>query len=229
VVITGTTSGLGKSLAAHFQNENWVSIGLNRRQSPDPSSTREFVLNLLKAQEVAQTTSTVIEEFGTIDCWVHNAAINLDRLMIKTSDQDFSQVFDNNLKSAFVCAQSAGAVFKKQRFGQMIHISSFAAKNGPAGQSAYAASKASLIGLTQSLAAEWGRFNAQINVVYPGVLPTRMTQSMDQEELQKLIRSNVLGRSTTLEEVCTFVVFLARMKNVSGQIFQLDSRVSRWT
>ena len=116
-----------------------------------------------------------------------------------------------------------------QRDGHIVNISSFAAKNGHAGQANYVAAKAGLIGLTQSLAKEAGKRNVRVNAIFPGILETPMAAHLTPEQRKSLAGANALGRSTTLEEVAAFVMHLAGMKNVSGQVFQLDSRIGAWT
>jgi 3-oxoacyl-[acyl-carrier protein] reductase len=116
----------------------------------------------------------------------------------------------------------------RQRDGQIINVTSFSARRGQVGQANYAAAKAGLIGLTESLAKEVGARNVRANAVLPGVLPTRMTAQMDPNQLQKLVAGNALQRINSLAEVARFVVFLSTLQNVSGQLFQLDSRIARW-
>ena len=85
-----------------------------------------------------------------------------------------------------------------------------------------------MIGLTQSLAREAGSRNVRVNAILPGVLPTAMTAKLNTQRLAELASDNFLGRINSIEEVARFMVFLAGMQNVSGQVFQLDSRVGRW-
>jgi 3-oxoacyl-[acyl-carrier protein] reductase len=117
----------------------------------------------------------------------------------------------------------------RQRDGHIINIASFAGRAGAGGQSNYAAAKAGLLGLTQSLAREVGSCNVRVNAVLPGVLPTPMTARLTPGQWAALTGANVLGRINSLSEVARFLVFLAGMKNVSGQVFQLDSRIAPWT
>jgi 3-oxoacyl-[acyl-carrier protein] reductase len=112
--------------------------------------------------------------------------------------------------------------------GHVLHIGSFVALHGRTGQSAYGASKAALLGFAQSAAAEYGRRDIRINVVLPGILPTRMTAGLDAAHLDTLTRENLLGRFNTLDEVARCVVFLAGTRHISGQVFQLDSRPACW-
>ena len=114
---------------------------------------------------------------------------------------------------------------EKQGKGHVINIASGAAFAGRAGQSAYAASKRGLIGLSLSAAREWGGSGIQVNSICPGYLDTPMTAALSPAQSKKLISENVLGRASTLEEVADFVLMLSKMNHVSGQVFHLDSRI----
>ena len=117
----------------------------------------------------------------------------------------------------------------RQRGGHIINIGSFSGRAGQRGQANYAAAKAGLIGLTESLAKEVGSRNLRVNAILPGVLPTPMTAKLSETQLADYVAANALGRINSLSEVAEFIVFLATMQNVSGQVFQLDSRIARWT
>jgi 3-oxoacyl-[acyl-carrier protein] reductase len=117
----------------------------------------------------------------------------------------------------------------RQRDGHIINISSHAGKGGARGQSNYAAAKAGLLGLTQSLARELGSRNVRANAVLPGVLPTRMTAKLSADQMEGFAAANALGRINSLDEVARFIVFLTGTQNISGQVFQLDSRIAPWT
>lgn len=118
----------------------------------------------------------------------------------------------------------------KKRSGHIINVGSFAALYGTAGQANYAAAKAGLIGLTKSLASEYGSKNVRTNCVLPGLLETKMTVALLSDPARKaeLVGRHLLRRLNSVEDAARFIVFLDSMKNVSGQVFQLDSRVSGW-
>ena len=146
------------------------------------------------------------------------------------SEQDFDRVMDVSLKGAFLCSQKVMWLMAKKRSGHIINIGSFAALYGTVGQANYAAAKAGLIGLTKSLAAEYGSKNVRTNCVLPGLLETKMTQHLlsDPAKKNELVKRHLLRRLNSVEDAARFIVFLDTMKHVSGQVFQLDSRVSRW-
>jgi 3-oxoacyl-[acyl-carrier protein] reductase len=115
--------------------------------------------------------------------------------------------------------------------GAIINIGSFSGRAGAAGQCNYAAAKAGLFGLTHALAAELGSPDSggiRVNAVLPGVLDTPMTRALNGRQRRDLAGANVLQRINSAAEVARFIVFLAGMRNVSGQVFALDSRITSW-
>jgi 3-oxoacyl-[acyl-carrier protein] reductase len=116
-----------------------------------------------------------------------------------------------------------------ERSGHIILIGSRAAKAGTRGQSLYAAAKAGLVGLAQSLAREYGPRNIRCNVVLPGFLETRMTATVTPSRREEVRAEHMLGRFNTVENAARFIAFLTELDHVSGQVFTLDSRLDRWT
>jgi 3-oxoacyl-[acyl-carrier protein] reductase len=167
--------------------------------------------------------------WGRIDALVCNAGMTRDELLIRQSEAAWDHIMAVNLKGAFNCAQAVLDPMLKQQDGQIIMISSFAARAGRVGQAGYAAAKAGLIGLVLSLARELGSRNVRVNAVLPGVMRTGMTANLTESELAALGRLNLLGRLNSVEEVARVIALLASTRNISGQIFQLDSRIGRST
>jgi len=232
VLITGAAGGLGRQLTTPVLQAGW-RVAAGQHTKPVPAAGTEVRVVPLDVTQGAQVTAAVeklVEDWGRLDVLINNAGVTADGSVATLSVEDWQRVLDVNLKGAFHCIQAAlPAMMLQQRDGHIINISSFAAKNGHAGQVNYVAAKAGLIGLTQSMAREAGKRNVRVNAIFPGVLDTPMTAGLTPEQRKELTLWNVLGRSTTLEEVAGFVLHLAGMKNVSGQVFQLDSRVSAWT
>jgi len=157
------------------------------------------------------------------------AGLLRDAPLGRMEEADWDAVLDVNLRGAFLCAREALRGMLRLGRGHIVAVGSYSALTGPAGQANYAAAKAGLIGLIQSLAREGGRRGVRANCILPGFLETRMTRGLPAAVVEKARAAHVLGRFNTPAEVARFVAFLDGMPHVSGQVFQLDSRIRRWT
>jgi 3-oxoacyl-[acyl-carrier protein] reductase len=164
-----------------------------------------------------------------LDVLIVNAGLTRDGAVTSLTSDDFNEVVNANLRGAFLCARAALKFMLRQRSGHIVFIGSRAARHGTRGQSAYAAAKAGLIGLAQSLAKEYGARNIRCNVVLPGFLETRMTAGVSAGRREEIRAEHALGRFNTVGNAARAVAFLARLDHVSGQVFTLDSRMDRWT
>ena len=214
-LITGGGGDLAGALRDELEARGHIVHAPNR-QSLDVTSTGDI--------------ETFFKSIERIDLLVHNAGLCKDTSMAKMQETDFAEVLNVCLTGAFRVSRAALKLMSKQRHGHIVMIGSFSALRGPAGQANYAAAKAGLIGLTQSLALEYGSRNIRVNCVLPGFLETKMTAALTQEMREKFRQAHALGRFNTTLEVARFIAFLdQQMPNTSGQVFNLDSRVHRWT
>lgn len=231
VLITGASGGLGGALVEGFASARWQVVA-GRRSPATAAETRhvmEVSLDVTQRDQVAHAIGSIITQFGRIDALVNNAGVTADESCWQMSDENWQRVLDVNLRGAFLCSQAVSRQMIRQRAGHMINISSLGARRGPRGQANYAAAKAGLVGLTQSLAKELGSRNVRVNAIFPGVMPTNMTAHFTPAERDEFAKANALGRINSIEEVARFIVFLASTQNISGQVFQLDSRIAPWT
>ena len=216
-VITGGEGDLARALAGELQAAGFEVLAPGRSEMDVTS---------------AHSVQTFFEhKVGAVELLINNAGITIDRKFSKLEELDFQAVLDVNLKGAFLVSQAALKLMSRQRAGHIINIGSFSALSGPAGQANYAAAKAGLIGLTQSVALEYGVRNVRANCVLPGFLATKMTQHLlaDEGWTAQLLTKHALGRLNTVEDAARFITFLHSMPHVSGQVFQLDSRIRRWS
>lgn len=213
-VITGGAGDLAQAIAAELRQAGFEVLAPGRD-----------ALDVTSADSVRSFFAGVKQ----LDLLVNNAGVCHDVSVAKMTEADFDHVVDVNLKGAFLVAQSAVKLMSKQRHGHLVNIGSYSALSGPAGQANYAAAKAGLIGLTQSIAKEYGARNIRANCVLPGFLETKMTRHLleDAAWREGLLSQHTLGRLNTAQDVARFILFLHSMENVSGQVFQLDSRVRR--
>lgn len=186
-------------------------------------------MNVIDPDQVAAGVERVRSRWGRMDVLINNAGITSHLPLWQIPEAEWDAVVDVSLKGSMLCARAVLPIMEQQRDGHILNISSFTALTGARGQANYVAAKAGLIGLTQSLARETGASNVRVNAVLPGVLPTPMTETLNEDRVRQLAEQNVLRRLNDLAEVGRFVVFLAGMQNISGQVFQLDSRIARWT
>src|SRR2546429_8565997 len=230
VLITGASGGLGKALVAQFAGQGWRVVAASRQ--PPGSEAKQvwpLAVDVTNRKQAESVVEQVIERWQRIDALINNAGAIIDSPVWEMEDEHFEKVLSVNLKGAFICSQAVLRPTLCQRDGHIVNISSFSGRAGARGQANYAAAKAGLFGLTQSLAQEVGSRNIRVNAVLPGVLPTGMTSHLKPEQLEAFANANALKRINSVDEVARFIAFLVTTQNISGQLFQLDSRISPWT
>lgn len=185
-----------------------------------------------KAELDVTKTASVTAFFATLtrlDLLINNAGIIDDTALLAMKPEQWDRVQAVNLDGAFRCARAALKFMVKQRSGHILNVSSYAALHPVEGQANYAASKAALIGLTQSIALEYGARNIRCNAVLPGFLETKMTHGTLERHRGRILAAHALGSLNTVADAARFIVSLDSFPQVSGQVFQLDSRVRPWT
>ena len=166
----------------------------------------------------------VVEAFGRLDILVCNAGITKDGVVWKMTEQQWDQVISVNLKGYFNYNKAAAQVFKEQRYGKIVNISSINGMRGKFGQSNYAASKGGAIAMSKSLARELGRFNVNVNVVAPGMVMTDMMEAVPAEFKNKAMDETVVGRFATPEDCAHLVAFLCSdlSRHITGEVIKID-------
>ncbi len=210
IILTGGRGGLAGALAAEFRAAGAEVLQPGR----DELDVRS-----------AASVEAYFSAFERIDVLVNSAGIAGDRLFARLGPEAWDEVLDTNLKGAFLCSRAAARAMMKRRDGHIVQVGSHSAFHPSIGQSAYAASKAGLVGLTKSLARELGPRNVRVNCVLPGFLDTPMTARLPEGVRAAALARHSLGRFNTVEDAARFVRLLATLDHVSGQVFQLDSRV----
>lgn len=179
-------------------------------------------------EELDVRSTASVENFfdavESLDVLINNAGITDNRILQRLESNEWDDVIDTNLKGAHLCSQAAALKMMRRRSGHIVNVGSYAALHPSIGQSAYAASKAGLIGLTKSYAREFGSRNIRVNCVLPGFLETRMTADLSDEVRAAALERHVLKRFNTTEEAAAFIHYLTTSAHISGQVFQLDSR-----
>ena len=150
----------------------------------------------------------IAKSAGRLDILVANAGISIDGLMLRLKEEDLDRTFAVNVKGALACTRSAIRPMMKAKAGRIIYLSSVVGEMGNIGQTAYAASKAALLGAAKSLAREYASRNITVNAITPGYISTDMTGSISEEARQAMLTQVPLGRAGSPEEIAGAVVFL---------------------
>ena len=234
-IVTGGSMGIGTAIALELAKEG-CNVAINYRRHD--AEAREVIRKVeemgckglaVKADvtsydDAQNMINTVIRKFGRLDILVCNAGINWDGVIWKMSEQQWDTVINVNLKGYFNYNKAAAAVFKDQKSGKIVNISSINGLRGKFGQVNYSASKGGEIAMSKSLARELGKFNVNVNVVAPGMVMTDMAQKIPPEFLNKAVDETVLGRIASPEECAYPVVFLCsdRSRHITGEVIQID-------
>ncbi|HXL72653.1 MAG TPA: SDR family oxidoreductase, partial [bacterium] len=167
-------------------------------------------------------------KWGRLDCVIHNAGSTQNARLINVEESQWDETLDVHLKGAFFLSKACVRPMMKQKGGSLIFISSVVATTGNIGQGSYVAAKAGLFGLARSAAREYGSKNIRVNVVCPGFHKTQLSGNLSPEAEQAIQQKHLLPRMTDIHEVADFMVWLAATKTISGQVFNLDSRLPGW-
>lgn len=220
VLITGASRGIGKAIAEEFVKQG-ATVAFTYASSEEKAKALESELTALGGKvkgfksdaanfDAAQTlVDEVIATFGTIDVLINNAGITRDTLLMRMSEEQWDEVINTNLKSAFNLTKAVQRPMLKARKGSIINMSSVVGVSGNAGQSNYAASKAGLIGFTKSIAQELGSRNIRCNAIAPGFIETEMTAALDEKVVQDWRNSIPLKRGGSPVDVANVAIFLA--------------------
>jgi len=219
-IITGASRGIGKEIAKEFINQGATvaftylssdekAKALEAELSANGGTIKGFKSNAAIYDSAQDLSAEVMKEFGKIDILVNNAGITRDNLLMRMTEEQWDEVIDTNLKSAFNLTKAVLRPMLKARIGSIINMSSVVGVSGNAGQSNYSASKAGMIGFTQSIAQELGSRNIRCNAIAPGFIETEMTAALDEKVVQGWRDSIPLKRGGSPKDVANTTVFLA--------------------
>lgn len=233
-IVTGAGRGIGRAIALRL-SELGASVVVNNR---DPERNRAMVEAITEAggravgqpgdvaePDVAEAlVKAATDSYGRLDIVVNNAGIVRDTLIARMTDEQWSEVLNVNLTGAFQLIRAATRPMMRQRSGRIINISSVVGRIGNAGQANYAASKAGLIGLTMSVARELAPRGVTCNAVAPGFIDEGMTEGLNDEIRQVLLKTIPLARLGAADDVANAVAFLAsdRASYITGQVLSVD-------
>ncbi len=234
-VVTGGSRGIGRAVSLRlarmgcFVWVNYVSraeaaeqtLKVIKEEGGQGEIIQFDVADFAKTQEACKA---MIGQSGSIDILINNAGITRDGLVALMKETDWDSVLDTNLKGAFTCAKSAVRSMMKNRWGRIVNISSVVGFSGNGGQVNYAAAKAGMVGLTKSLAREFGSRNITVNCVAPGYIVTEMTQDLDAGVKEKMLAEIPLAALGEVDDVAAAVGYLVSEEAgyVTGQTIHVN-------
>ncbi|MEP6888674.1 MAG: SDR family NAD(P)-dependent oxidoreductase [Nitrospirales bacterium] len=235
VLITGGSRGIGRALCFAFARAGW-RVGVHYRErkaeaehtvalmAHNGGEAMTYQADIRDPAQVEVMIKNVVATYGQLDVMICNAGVSTSHLLLRVTSEEWGDILATNLTGTFHCLQSAGRQMLEQDDGSIVVVSSYAGLHGDVGQSAYAASKAGLLGLVKAAALEWGRYNIRVNAVLPGWHQTELSSDAMPREAE--LKNHVLGRPPSLESVAKSVYHLATSEGMSGQVWNLDSRLS---
>ena len=231
-LITGASRGLGRQIALAL-SENGYSVSVNYRSSSAKAaqlmektgrSSVALRADVGDSRQVRAIAEEIKREFGRLDVIINNAGITKDHLLLKQTELEWDSVIRTNLTGCFNVIRTLSPLMIESGGGHIINISSYSGLKGQAGQAAYSSSKSALLGLTISAAQELSEYNIRVNAVLPGYMMTEMGAGA-QKALEKVKNMSILKKLSQPREVADFILQLVKTENISGQIFNLDSRI----
>lgn len=233
-LITGASRGIGEGIAVKFAGHG-ANIAFTYLSSEEKAKALEARLAEMGVKAVGyksdaadfkaaeQLAADVQKDFGGIDVCVNNAGISRDNLLLRLTPEQWDEVMQANLKSVYNLTKQVMRPMMKARSGSIINMSSIVGVKGNAGQSAYAASKAGIIGFTKSIAQEIGSRNIRCNAIAPGFIETDMTHYLQDGGAEKWFEKIPLGRFGKTEDVADAALFLASdmSRYITGQVLSV--------
>lgn len=215
VLITGATGGIGNELVKKF-----ITLGANVLATGTKSEKLDTIkkkypdirikkFDISEHPRIEEFIDNVVLELGGLDVLVNNAGINMDNLSIRMKDEEWIKVINVNLSSTFLLSKHSIRKMLKSKFGRIVNITSVVGHTGNLGQSNYAASKAGIIGMSKSLAAEYAKKNITVNCVSPGFIASDMTMNIAEKVKLYLTSKIPMGKLGTGEDVSNCVAFLS--------------------
>lgn len=218
-LVSGASRGIGQAIALQLGKAGATVIGTATSEKGAAQITETLkaagikgvglVMNVTNQESIDAAIAQIEKEFGTISILINNAGITRDNLLMRMKDEEWNDILDTNLSSAFRLSRACLRAMMKARKGRIINIASVVAASGNPGQTNYSAAKAGMIGFTKSLAREVGSRGITVNAVAPGFIDTDMTRALPEENKTALLNQIPLNRLGHPEEIAAAVVFLA--------------------
>lgn len=234
-LVTGAPGGIGRATARALAADGLaVACGFHSDEGGAKETVRliedaggtaaAFGGDVSDEKDVKEMFERIAEWSGSPLVLVNNAGVNRDGLTVKYPRDDFERILEVNVTGSFLCSRAALSGMMRARWGRIVMVSSVLGLRGNAGQAAYSASKTALLGLTRSLAREYGSRGITVNAVCPGYIHTDMTASLPEKARERLMSEIPAGRLGDLEEVAAAIGFLVSdsASYVNGAVLAID-------
>jgi 3-oxoacyl-[acyl-carrier protein] reductase len=237
IIVTGGSRGLGLGIARKLKNSGYLVIAIARKETeqlisaiqesePGCTGSIHFVpFDLAEVDKIPELTANLRKQFGSIYGLVNNAALGSDGVLALMRNSQIEQLVRLNTLSPIILTKYVVRSMVADGGGRIVNIASIVASTGYSGLSVYAATKASMLGFTRSLAREVGKMKVNVNSVAPGFVDTEMTHGLTAEKRDQIIRRSALRRLSDIEDIANAVEFLLgdKAKNITGTVLTVDA------
>ncbi|HEV8716314.1 MAG TPA: 3-oxoacyl-[acyl-carrier-protein] reductase [Candidatus Binatia bacterium] len=234
-LVTGASRGIGRAIAERLARAGaLVAVNYLQRQDAAEETLASIRasggqaelcrFDVANGAEVTAALQNIVARQGKVDILVNNAGLALDNLLLRLKEEDWERVMQVNLKGVFLCTKAAARFMVRQRSGRIVNLTSVVAQTGNAGQAAYSAAKAGIIGFTKTMAKELASRAITVNAVAPGFIATEMTGSLPEQVKTGYLSLIPAGRWGTAAEVAEVVTFLASplAGYITGQVININ-------
>ena len=234
-LVTGGSRGIGRAVALELGRSGAaVMINYRENQAAAEAALKELLaqggsgqlcpFDVAEEEQVEEAVKKIVDQHKKIDILVNNAGITADNLLVRLKSQDWDRVLGVNLKGTVHCTKAVCRTMIRERYGRIVNMTSVVGQTGNAGQSAYAASKAGMIGFTKAMARELAARGITVNAVAPGYIETEMTARLDEKIKEEFLHSIPAGRFGSCEDVAQAVSFLVGpgAGYITGQVISVN-------